>query len=206
MTRPVAGEADPAQGEVPVRPAAGVTLVRDGPDGPEVFLGERTSRTRFMGGAWVFPGGRVDPEDAVQDDDDGMRAAAVRELREEAAVVADPATLVPFARWITPEGLNRRYDTVFFLAALPANAEPAVDGTELVRGRWLTPRAAVAEAYAETMMIAFPTVHQLRSLEGFDDAAALLRHYAGRGAPEPVLPRVVQGPDGPGVRLPGEPD
>lgn len=52
-------------GEVPpARDAATVLVMRDGPRGPEVFLLRRSADAGFMGGAYVFPGGRVDPGDA----------------------------------------------------------------------------------------------------------------------------------------------
>src|SRR5918996_5426132 len=78
------------------RQAATVVVLRGGAQRLEVLMGQRTPKARFMGGAWVFPGGAVD-------DDEDLRAAAVREVAEEVQItLADPAALVPFARWITP--------------------------------------------------------------------------------------------------------
>ena len=62
------------------RQAATLMLLRDGDDGPEVLLVQRNPEQRFMGGAWVFPGG------ALHDEDTDLAAAAVRELAEEAGV------------------------------------------------------------------------------------------------------------------------
>ncbi len=59
MSRPEAA----AGSEVPVRDAATVLLVRDGLDGLEVFMLRRNLRSSFVGGAYVFPGGAVDPPD-----------------------------------------------------------------------------------------------------------------------------------------------
>lgn len=56
---------DPEQ--VPVRDAATVMLLRDGSDGPEVCLMQRNLNSDFVGGAYVFPGGAVDPADADAD-------------------------------------------------------------------------------------------------------------------------------------------
>ena len=62
---------------------------------------QRTPKARFMGGAWVFPGGAVDAHEG--EGDVAHRAAAVREVYEEVGItLPDPAALVPFARWITP--------------------------------------------------------------------------------------------------------
>src|SRR3954447_18853679 len=85
-------------GEVTVpRVAASVIVMRDSVDGPEVLLVQRNPASRFMGGAWVFPGG------AVHDDDGSPAATAVRELEEEAGVTdMDSDDLVPWSRSITP--------------------------------------------------------------------------------------------------------
>ncbi len=58
------------------RDAATVLVVRDGPRGPEVFMVKRAAAVRFMGGAYVFPGGRVDAEDAAPDVPCDLDAAA----------------------------------------------------------------------------------------------------------------------------------
>lgn len=50
----------------PLRPAATVILLRDGPAGLEVFLVQRGGGAAFMPLAWVFPGGRVDPVDRLE--------------------------------------------------------------------------------------------------------------------------------------------
>ena len=63
------------------RQAASLILLRDGPEGAEVLLVQRNPEQRFMGGAWVFPGG------AVHDGEDTDHAAtAIRELEEEAGI------------------------------------------------------------------------------------------------------------------------
>ena len=54
----------PPQELAPPRPAASVILLRDGPNGLEALLLERPSDDRVLSGAQVFPGGKVDPEDA----------------------------------------------------------------------------------------------------------------------------------------------
>src|ERR1700730_6152807 len=79
----------------PTRPrqAATVILLRGAQQDLEVLLVRRTPEARFMGGVWVFPGGAVDAEEG--DGDEAHRAAAVRELHEEAAIeLADTAGLV----------------------------------------------------------------------------------------------------------------
>ena len=89
-----------AQETVP-RPAATVILLRGGADSLEVLLVQRNPQSRFMGGAWVFPGGAVDRSEG--EGQTALRAAAVREVAEEAGIaIAEPDSLVPFSRWITP--------------------------------------------------------------------------------------------------------
>src|ERR1700732_732179 len=91
----------------PTRPrqAATVILLRGGGQDLEVLLVRRTPQARFMGGVWVFPGGAVDADEG--DGDEAHRAAALRELHEEAAIqLGDHAGLVKFSRWITPAAVQ----------------------------------------------------------------------------------------------------
>ncbi len=93
---------------VEAAPAATVVLLRDGEHGLEVLLGKRSSKLKFHGGAWVFPGGRIDPDDYGDDPDDldaAARRAAAREAKEEAGVDVDPDALVHFSNWTTPDDL-----------------------------------------------------------------------------------------------------
>ncbi len=69
--------AEAAQGVV-AAPAATVVLLRDGETGLEVLLARRSSKLAFHGGAWVFPGGRIDPDDYADAPDDLPRAARRR--------------------------------------------------------------------------------------------------------------------------------
>ena len=72
------------------RLAATVLLVRDGPDGLQVFMVTRHRQIEFASGALVFPGGGVDPGDralAGEDIERISRVAAVRETYEECGVL-----------------------------------------------------------------------------------------------------------------------
>jgi 8-oxo-dGTP pyrophosphatase MutT (NUDIX family) len=202
--RPAPGEVLNTSGEVTVpRPAATVILLRGGDADLEVLLVQRNPESRFMGGAWVFPGGAVDR--AEGEGEDALRAAAVRELREEAGIsLPDPAALVPFSRWITPAQVKIRFDTWFFLATAPAGAEPEIDGSEIVDARWYAPKAALEAATAGELFLVFPTIKHLEQLSGFANASALLDHARGQTV-EPVQPRVVFGGETARIVLPGEP-
>ncbi|MBW3665911.1 MAG: NUDIX hydrolase, partial [Actinobacteria bacterium] len=164
--RPPPGEELNAGRQTVPRQAASVIVVRGGEELLEVLLVQRTPRARFMGGFWVFPGGTVDAHDG--EGDAGHRAAAVRELEEEAAIGGiDPADLVKFSRWITPREVETRYDTHFFVAALPETAQPQVDGDECVDLGWFTPTGALAAHGAGELPLVFPTIKHLEQLEPF---------------------------------------
>jgi 8-oxo-dGTP pyrophosphatase MutT (NUDIX family) len=201
--RPAPGEElNPGPETVP-RTAATVILLRGGRKTLEVLLAQRNPAARFMGGAGVFPGGAVSAQDG--DGEPGLRAAAVRELREEAGVeLGDPAALVAFSRWITPAAVKIRYDTWFFLAPAPAGAEPRIDGGEVVDARWFTPPAALSAARSGQILLVFPTIKHLEQLSGFGSADELLEH-ARTQAVAPVQPRVVVTGETARIVLPGEP-
>ena len=187
----------------PPRQAATVILLRGGSKSLEVLLLERNPEQRFMGGAWVFPGGAVDAADG--EDDDAHRLAGVREVAEEAGVaLPDPDALVRFSRWITPEAVTTRFDTHFFLVAAPEDAEPRVDGSECVDLGWFTPRGAIEAHERGEIMLVFPTIKTLEQLSAFASADEILRWAQGRTV-EPVQPQVIREGETARIVLPGEP-
>src|SRR5687767_2550385 len=113
IDRPPPGEELNRGPETKPREAATVIVLRTEPGrgpGIEVLLVKRNPEARFMGGAWVFPGGAVHAADGG----DPARAG-LRELEEEAAIELDgKGALVPFSRWITPAEVKVRFDTWFF--------------------------------------------------------------------------------------------
>src|SRR5581483_2737711 len=181
------------------RPAASVIVLRDSPGGPEVLLVQRNPAQRFMGGAWVFPGG------AVHDEDGEPAEAGRRELEEEAGLpLPDASGLVPFSRWITPEEAKIRFDTFFFVTEAPADADPRCDGQECVDLRWIRPADALSEHRAGRLELVFPTIkhlEQLAELESVQDALESARQRE----VEPVMPRILLEKDAATIVLPGEP-
>ncbi len=185
------------------RAAATVILLRGADHALEVLLVQRTPAARFMGGAWVFPGGSVTPADG--DGQQGLRVAALRELAEEAGIELSGATeLVPFANWITPEAVMTRFDTWFFLAQAPIGTEVSVDGGEIIDARWLAPERALELQAAGELFMVFPTIKQLQQLAGFGSAGALLAHARGARVVA-VRPRIVGAGPAARILLPGEP-
>ena len=71
--------------------------------------------------------------------------------------------MVPFAHWITPEVVPKRFDTHFFLIAAPVDQLGAHDGGESVEGFWITPQQALREAKAGTRTLVFATRMNLTS-------------------------------------------
>jgi 8-oxo-dGTP pyrophosphatase MutT (NUDIX family) len=200
VARPPSGE-EFNPGEVAeAREAASLILLRDSPEGPEVLLVQRNPEQRFMGGAWVFPGGATHAEE-----DADHAATAVRELEEEAGIVlpAD-AELVPFSRWITPEEVKVRFDTWFFAAPAPPGTEATPDGNECVDARWLRPAAALAAHVQDELALVFPTIKHLELLSESASVGETLA--AARARPiEPVMPKVAVRDGSAQVLLPGEP-
>jgi 8-oxo-dGTP pyrophosphatase MutT (NUDIX family) len=138
-----------AKATVVARPASTILLLRDGERGIEVFMVVRHREIEFAGGALVFPGGRVEPDDAVvagPDPLDGFRIAGIRETFEECGVLlARPLgseALVGGARLLAIEAAHRARLTRGELplsALLAAEAlAPATDA--LVHfAHWITP-------------------------------------------------------------------
>jgi 8-oxo-dGTP pyrophosphatase MutT (NUDIX family) len=242
------------------RPAATVVLLRDGADGPEALLMRRHERSGFVPGAWVFPGGRVDPADRAPPLAAGCRGlppdptpapwfwmAAIREAFEETGVLLarvggppDPASpgwvadassdpeveavrrslmddeatlgdvvdrlgvtldagpMVHAAHWVTPVVEPRRYDTHFFVAAVPDGRRARPDPREMVDAVWLTAAAALDRFETGTLPMVFPTVKTLESLAGFGSVDALVDAVRERPV-DRILPRLVRTATGVGI-------
>ncbi len=173
-------------GRQPLLPAATLVLLRDDPEGLRVLLLRRHRRLAFHGGAWVFPGGRIEPAEWAAGKPDllaAARRAAVRETREEAGLSLLPAACVPLSRWTTPRGLRRRFVTWFFAARVAPDALVRIDGREIVESRWLTPAAALDARQAGLLALPPPTFVTLWELSGWGDAQTALAHLAARPLP-----------------------
>lgn len=164
-----------------IRPAATVILLRDS-DVLEVLVQRRSQAMAFAPGAYAFPGGALDPEDHI--DADPFRHAAVRELAEESGIVVDPRGLYPWARWITPPGRTRRFDTWFYLAAAPADAEIKQSADDEVEHHlWVAPIDLLARYEREEVTMLPPTRVTLTELTEFATVADALAATEGRSIP-----------------------
>jgi len=151
----------------------------------------------------VLPGADVDAGEGAGDE--AHRAAAVRELREEAAIdLQDTGGLVKFSRWITPAAVKIRFDTHFFLASLPPGQEPRIDGRECVDMGWFRPREALEAYRTGEISLVFPTIKHLEQLSEFASVRELL-DYAHERDVQPVEPRLVLEGEVGRILLPGDP-
>ncbi len=109
--------------------------------------------------------------------------------------------LTPFAHWITPEILAKRFDTRFYLASSPVDGELSHDGHENVDSLWIRPAEALKRAEAGELTIVFATRMNLEMLARTDDVASAIA--AARARPlRAILPRVDRSGSEPVLRLP----
>jgi 8-oxo-dGTP pyrophosphatase MutT (NUDIX family) len=88
--------------------------------------------------------------------------------------------LVPYAHWITPEGMPKRFDTWFFLAAAPPEQVGAHDGKESTDSIWLSPREALAGGESGRFKLPFPTTRNLIKLGKQPNVKAVLDDSRGK--------------------------
>jgi 8-oxo-dGTP pyrophosphatase MutT (NUDIX family) len=229
----------------PVRPAATVVLLRDAADGLEVLLLRRHGESDVLGGAYVFPGGKLDREDSEPEllahlDVDpprlhaalgepdldvesaaGLFVAACRETFEEAGILLAPgiapamiealyarvregysfsealaesalrlaaSAMLPWSRWITPRVpsmTNKRFDTRFFVAEVPAGLVARHDEREATESLWITPRAALRRYWEREIVFAPPQIQSLAHLARHASVADVFAEASRR--PPPVI-------------------
>jgi 8-oxo-dGTP pyrophosphatase MutT (NUDIX family) len=185
-----------------IRQAASLIGVRDGSEGPEVLVIERTLDHRFLPGYIAFPGGAVDPADAplaerwFGDAQEAPRAAAIRELVEEVGLavtreqvigvdrerplagihVAPPVVsrLPEVARWIAPERVPVRFDARYFAARMDGAVDPAPDGVEAAKAWWASPHDLMLAWESGDLLLYWPTHFTMKALAGCRDAAQVL--------------------------------
>ena len=234
--------------DTPPRDSASVVMLRDGAAGLEVLLMRRHTDSAVLGGAYVFPGGKVDAADTAPEmlarldrspaelharlgepaltpeQAAAFFVAAAREAAEESGLLLlqrgdteiaqhsaeacarlrageslatllaahdarlDTDALAPWSRWITPRRpsvMNKRFDTRFFLAAVPPLQEARHDDFEVTEARWLTPRTALRQYAAHEIDLAPPQIIGLLHLMQSRDVAHAMRDA--RSRPPPLI-------------------
>jgi len=225
---------------LPPRDAATVVMLRDGTQGLEVFLVKRHGLSDVLGGAYVFPGGKLDAADcdaahhahfdrsaqalraALAEPDTeahiacGLFVAALRETFEESGVLfaseaagaqasdgtgpdfhtrlanqqlrLHTSAVQPWTRWITPRMpsvSSKRFDTRFFIAAMPEGQLAMHDNVEATESAWLQPRTALQQYWSREIELAPPQIMSLAQLARHRTVASALAEAASR--PPPVV-------------------
>ncbi len=171
----------------PVKPASTVVLLRDSDNGPQTLMLRRNKALIFAGGAWVFPGGSLDPEDidaGAGDIERAARIAAAREAQEEAGLDPAPEDMILLSHWTTPVGEPRRFSTWIFAAPLRGDEEVVIDGGEIHDSQWMdVSDAVVAHEQGELNMLP-PTYITLRTLAPYNTVAHMVNSERERPVPE----------------------
>jgi len=163
----------PQGGPAPLIAAASVVLLRDKPGGIEVLMLRRNRALKSFGGAWVFPGGRVDPNDALGAPElDRAKAAAIREAQEETGLTLSADALIPLSLWIPPIEEKRRFSTWFFIAKAP-NEAVEIDHGEIHEFAWMCP-CDLVNTTPNPQRVLFPptyiTLHRLMGAQSVEMA------------------------------------
>jgi len=111
--------------------------------------------------------------------------------------------LTPYAHWITPEGMPKRFDTWFFLAAAPPDQLGAHDGRESTDSIWVSPREALQGGESGRFKLPFPTTRNLIKLGKQSSVGSVLDDASGKPivAVTPVMTRTATGRQ---LRIPRE--
>ncbi len=175
------GDLNKRKTDEPAIPAATVVLLRDGSDGVEVLMLRKNARIDF-GGMWVFPGGKIDPDDYRGGDDleAAARCAASRESEEEAGISPASDQFVWFAHWTPPASTARRYATWFFAAQAEIDEPIQIDGGEIEEHAWINPAKALEKHGQGKIDLAPPTWVTLYELSRYQPTTAVLEHLASR--------------------------
>jgi 8-oxo-dGTP pyrophosphatase MutT (NUDIX family) len=245
------------------RDAATVIILRDSSQGLEVFLVRRHGLSDVLGGAYVFPGGKLDDSDMQLDPAThldqpdqqllaalaepqlspqqarGLFVAALREAFEECGVLfahgADhrhslqlagqigagrsfnqvlgdlqlrlqTQAVLPWSRWITPKSSTvsrKRFDTRFFVAALPAHQVASHDNIETTESVWLAPRVALEQYWSRQIEMAPPQIMTLAHLSRFGSVDSVLQ-AARHAAPALIEPEHFEEDGAKAICYPGD--
>lgn len=169
---------------------AGVLLARDG-SGRTVRFDEPAAKARFAEHRQRVHAGEV---------------SITRVLADE-GFVPQTEELNWVAHWITPFGEVRRFDTRFFVVAMPDDQEPLHDHIETVDSLWVTPTVALHRARAGELLMLPPTIANLEFLAAHESVDAVIAAARTVGTPPRILPKVRWTDDGriDALLMPGDP-
>ncbi|MGW3986098.1 NUDIX hydrolase [Streptomyces sp. NPDC004830] len=102
------------------------------------------------------------------------RELSFAEFLDRRGLVLRSDLLGAWTRWITPEFESRRYDTWFFVAALPEGQRTRNASTEADRTVWIAPSDAAARYDDGELLMMPPTIATLRQLTAYGTAAEAL--------------------------------
>ncbi|HEV2889073.1 MAG TPA: NUDIX hydrolase [Frankiaceae bacterium] len=132
------------------------------------------------------------------------RSASMAEVLARNGLVLRADLLRPWAHWVTPEIEPKRFDTRFFVAALPEGQEPVHYRGESDRSEWVRPADAVERHASGELGMLPPTVFTLAELAAYDTVDAVIEAGRRRDVKR-VLPRIVVDGDDVLLLLPGDP-
>jgi 8-oxo-dGTP pyrophosphatase MutT (NUDIX family) len=117
------------------------------------------------------------------------------DVLERLNTTVDASQLRYFSRWITPKAeiATRRFDTRFFVARAPQDQVAEADATEVIDGRWIAPREALAAHARGEINLIFPTIKHLERIAPYRTVEELLA-FAGTKTIVTVTPEVQPGP------------
>jgi 8-oxo-dGTP pyrophosphatase MutT (NUDIX family) len=111
--------------------------------------------------------------------------------------------LVPFAHWITPTFLPKRFDTYFYLAIAPAEQIALHDGKETVESIWLKPSDALSQTESGQRTMVVATAMNVRRLGASATVAEALK-AARSNSIVTVVPELIEGTNGRRLRIPAD--
>ena len=113
------------------------------------------------------------------------------ELVQRENWVLDFEALHCWSHWITPPEMKRRFDTRFFLAAMPMGQTCRPDDREATDGVWITPARALEENLKGSLPLSPPTLVTLDQFCSYDGIEELFSTARSRGWGESIKPRLV---------------
>lgn len=169
----------------PLIPAATIMLLREHEQRLEVLMLRRNRQLRSFGGAWVFPGGRVDDQDAPGHDELGRaKAAAIRETHEETGLNISGSVMETLSCWIPPIQEKRRFSTWFFIVEAP-NAPVEIDNGEIHDYRWVCPKEFLSQIPSAEISLMPPTYVSLYTLAQHETINSIMQTT--RGNPSEIF-------------------